>query len=130
MEPEMMSGFSLSPCAAAQLSYHVRMAAVFAVAGESDESASEAVLAWTMLATCSPVAVSAAAATASELIDQDQVALSEAARSAARDRAHALALALESHFVSCGQSEEAALYASVADELETTVATLAATTRP
>ncbi len=35
--------------AAGQFAYHVRMTAVFALAGESAESASEAVLAWTML---------------------------------------------------------------------------------
>ena len=36
----------------AQFSYHVRMAAMCAIAGKSEESASEAVLAWAMLSSC------------------------------------------------------------------------------
>ena len=41
-----------------QFAYHVRMAAVFAVAGQTEESASEAVLAWAMLTSQCPIAES------------------------------------------------------------------------
>ena len=110
--------------ATGQFAYHLRMAAVFAVAGELDESASETVLAWTMLAEGWPGADSAALATASELIGQDQVALSVQHRDAARDRARSLALDLEGHFVSVGRHAEAELYASLADNLDAIIATL------
>ena len=122
---EQPADLTFSPTAAAQFSYHLRMAAVFAAAGELDQSGSEAVLAWTILATTSPSAVDLALDTASELIGQDHVGVSESHRIAARNRAHALALQLESHFVSVGMRDAAGLYATVADDLDTTIATLA-----
>lgn len=122
--PDSPGDLSLSATVAGQFSYHVRMAAVFAVAGETAESASESVLAWTILVTSWPGAHHAAVATAGELIGQDQVSLSDSHRDTARTRAHALALELEAHFVSVGLHEEASLYSSVADHLETTIETL------
>lgn len=115
---------SLSATIAGQFSYHVRMAAVFAVAGETQESASESVLAWTILVTCWPGAHPAALATARELVGQDQVSVSDRDRDAAQSRAHALALELEAHFVSVGLHKEAELYSSVADHLGNTIQTL------
>ncbi len=109
---------------AGQFAYHVRMAAVFAVAGETDESASEAVLAWAILSTCWPGATEAAGVTADELIGQNQVGLSEQHRQAAHAKAHALALELEGHFVTTGQHDLATLYATVADELTVTIGAL------
>ena len=100
------------------------MAAVFAAAGEHDQSGSEAVLAWTILATASPSAVDLALDTASELIGQEQAGVSEAHRVSARTRAHALALDLQAHYVSVGLHEVAELYETVADNLDTTIATL------
>ena len=100
------------------------MAAVFAAAGELDQSGCEAVLAWAILATAWPPAVDLALDTASELIDQEQAGVSETHRAKARDRAHALALALEAHYVSVGLHDVATLYESVAENLETTIATL------
>lgn len=121
---EQPADLTFSPTAAAQFSYHVRMAAVFAAAGELDQSGSEAVLAWTILATTSPSAVELALGTASELIGQHHVGVSEADRLATRNRAHALALDLEGHFVSVGLHDTAELYETVADSLDTTIATL------
>ena len=111
--------------AAAQFSYHVRMAAVFAVAGATEESASEAVLAWTILASCWDGAASAALATATELVGQHQAPRSPADRDAARARADALAHSLEAHYVSVGLHADAALYAQVTEHLDTTVGMLA-----
>lgn len=100
------------------------MAAVFAAAGELDESGSEAVLAWAILVTSWPQADDEALAIASELIGQDRVALSEAHRLAARNHAHARALDLEAHFASVGLHEVSELYQTVAERLDTTIATL------
>ena len=86
--------------AAGQFSYHVRMAAVFALAGETVESASESVLAWAILANQWPDAEPAAAEVANELVDQRSAAVSESARSAALARARGLALDIEAHHVS------------------------------
>lgn len=122
--PEQTADLTLSPTAAAQFSYHLRMAAVFAAAGELDQSGSEAVLAWTILATVSPSTVELALDTASELIGQEHAGVSEAHRVAARTRAHALALDLEAHYVSVGLHGVAGLYETVADNLDTTIATL------
>ncbi len=119
-----MTDLELSAPAAAQLSYHVRMSAVFAVAGETDESASEAVLAWAILSTCWPGATEAAQATADELIGQDQAGLSAIHQKSAHAKAHALALTLEAHFVTTGQHDLATLYADVAEELSVTIEAL------
>ena len=100
------------------------MAAVFAVAGATEESASEAVLAWTILASCWDGAAPAALATAAELVGQHQAPTSRADRDAARARADALALSLEAHYVSVGLHGDAALYAKVSEDLEATIGTL------
>lgn len=100
------------------------MAAVFAAAGELDQSGSEAVLAWAILATAWPSAVGLALDTSSELIGQEQAGVSETHRVAARNRAHALALALEGHYVSVGVHDVATLYENVAENLDATIATL------
>ena len=123
--PESSNELILNVVASRQFSYHVKMAAVFAVAGETDESASEAVLAWTILATCWTGADAAASATAAELIGQDQAGMSDLHRDAAHVRAHALALELEAHFTSVGLHDDAALYASVVQRLAATMHTLA-----
>jgi hypothetical protein len=122
--PEHSVDLTSSPAAAAQFSYHLRMAAVFAASGELDQSGSEAVLAWAILATAWPSAVDLALDTASELIGQEQAGVSEAHRLAARSRAHALALQLEGHYTSVGLHDVATLYESVAENLDTTIATL------
>ncbi|NNE11276.1 MAG: hypothetical protein HKN41_03435 [Ilumatobacter sp.] len=115
----------LPAATAAQFGYHARMSAVFAVAGASEESESESVLAWAILATAWPGAAWSVAAVASELVGQDQVGLSEAHRDRAHRKASAQALELEAHYVSCGQHDIASLYASVADDLQSTVDALA-----
>jgi hypothetical protein len=109
---------------AAQLSYHLRMAAAFAAAGECQESGSEAVLAWTMLATSWPAAELVASGAASELVGIHQLTVSDRHREAARARAHAVALDLEAHFASVGLRREAELYELVADHLSDTIQTL------
>ena len=112
--------------AAGQFSYHVRMAAVFALAGETVESASESVLAWAILANQWPDAEPAAAEVANELVDQRSAAVSESARSAALARARGLALDIEAHHVSVGCVDEATLYANVADTISDAVEALVA----
>lgn len=119
------TALTLPAATAAQFGYHVRMAAAFAVAGDTAESASEAVLAWTMLATCWEGAAAAATAAAAELVDKDQASISTTHREAARAQAEALALELQAHYVSVGLHAEAALYETVAEHLEDTIATLA-----
>lgn len=109
---------NLSATVAGHFSYHVRMSAAFALAGESGPSASEAVLAWTILATCWPGVPAAAAETAAELIGRDQAMPSEQRRRAIRDRAHAAALDLQAHYVSVGLHNAADLYASVEQHVD------------
>ncbi len=105
----------------AQFSYHVRMAAMSAIAGNSEESASEAVLAWAILSSC----CAGTAAVGAELIDPERVAATEDRRRRVQTRAHDLALSLEAHHVSVGQHEHATLYETVADELDESIAQLA-----
>lgn len=107
-----------------QFAYHVRMSAVFAVAGQTEESASEAVLAWAMLTSQCPSAESGAAEIGAELIDQRVASLSDRARSTALNRARGLALDIEAHFVMVGRREEASMYADVADHLDRAVEAL------
>jgi hypothetical protein len=104
-----------SPVAAVQLSYHLRMVVALATAGEMAECASEAALAWTILSMAGPEAVSALGA---DLPDVDVIAVSEAQWDAVLRRAHALALQLQAHFVSEGQSATAALYEGVGAALK------------
>jgi|GEM_PF-7123241 len=118
------TGLELSRLAASQFSYHLRMTAAFAVAGESEESAAEAVLAWTMLSQQWPDAESEATRAGAELVDARVASLSDEARSAAVVRAHGLALDIEAHYVSVGCDAEAALYAEVADRVAAAVAEL------
>lgn len=116
----------MSPVAARQFSYHVRLAASTAVAGNVEESAAEAVLAWSMLCSCCPTAMEGASGVAAELIDPERISASDADRRRAHSRAHDLALSLEAHFVSVGQHEAADLYEKVADELDQAIAALIA----
>jgi hypothetical protein len=109
------SGLALTQLAASQFSYHVRMAAVFAVAGQAEESAAEAVLAWTVLSLQWDDATGAATEVGAELVDARVALSSEESRSAVLARAHGLALDIEAHYVSVGCAGEAALYAEVAD---------------
>jgi len=111
----------LSQPAADQFAYHVRMSAVFAVAGQTEESASEAVLAWAILMSQWPGAEASAAEIGAELIDQRVASLSDRARNSALNRARGLALDIEAHFVTVGRQEEASMYADVADQLENAV---------
>lgn len=119
-------GVTRAGLAASQFSYHVRMTAVFAVAGESEESAAEAVLAWTMLAQQWPDASDAATRVGAELVDARVASLSDASRTAVVARAHGLALDIEAHYASVGCEGEAALYAQVADAVADVGAELAA----
>lgn len=109
---------SLSAVVAGQFSYHVRMSAAFALAGESEPSASEAVLAWTILATCWPGVPHSAAETAAELVGAARSMPSEQQRRAIRNRAHAAALDLQAHYVSVGRHDAADLYASVEQHVD------------
>lgn len=104
-----------SALAAEQLSYHSRMAAVFAVAGQHLESAAESLLAWTILSSQWSDASATAARTAAELAGDGVARHSDADRSAAAGRARGLALDIEAHYVSVGLHDHAALYAHLAE---------------
>jgi hypothetical protein len=117
-EPPSPEEFRLSQPAADQFAYHVRMSAVFAVAGQTEESASEAVLAWAILSSQWSAAEARATEVGAELIDQSVASVSDRARTAATSRARGLALDVEAHFVTVGRQEEASMYAAVADQLE------------
>jgi hypothetical protein len=118
------TGLDLPRLTASQFSYHLRMTAAFAVAGESEESAAEAVLAWTMLSQQWPDAATAATRAGAELVDARVASLSDEARGAAIARAHGLALDIEAHYVSVGCTAEATLYAELADAVAAAVAEL------
>ena len=115
----------LSPVATGLFSYHVRMSAVCGIAGNHDESASEALLAWSMLCAVAPEASDAAAAVAAELIDPEQLSVSDADQARVRARAQDLALSLEAHYVSVGLHEHATLYETIVGHLEPAVSALA-----
>lgn len=123
-QPPPAGELHLTRLAAEQLSYHARMAAVFAVAGQSQESAAEAVLAWTILATQWPEAQESAGRTAAELVGDGVAALSDADRDAAHVRAAGLALDVESHYVSVGLHAEATFYARLAEDIGHAIASL------
>lgn len=126
MEPTSSTDLALGGPAAAQLSYHVRMSAVFAVGGDHEESASESVLAWAILSTAWPGAEAAARDGAAELIGEDQAGLSPESREQARSKALALAMTLEAHYVTTGQHDVASLYERVAEQLAATIESLVA----
>ena len=93
---------------AAQVAYHMRVAAGFAAAGDPARAASEVTLAWTVLSThgwvdLGPVAHDLPTPSAAG-VDWDAV----------ERRTAALALELQSHFVSEGQYEAAAIYETAA----------------
>lgn len=115
----------LDDTAGAHIAYHLRMAAVFAVAGEPDESAAEAVLAWTMLVTSWAYGAESAGRVAAELVDREVATTSPEHRLRAMRGARARAMDIESHFVMTGQRAEADLYAQVAEDLERTIETIA-----
>ena len=126
MEPTLPDELALDGPTAAQLCYHTRMSAVFAVAGDHEESASESVLAWALLSTAWPGAAGAARECAAELIGDDQAGLSPESREQARAKALALAMTLEAHYVTVGQHDIAALYERVAEHLADTIESLVA----
>ena len=100
-----------------------------AVGGEADESADEALLAWSMLSACCPGAASSAAAVGAELIDPDGLDTSGRGRDVARARARDLVLSRQAHYVSVGHHEHAALYESAADDLDAAVDALTVAAR-
>lgn len=110
-----MANLVLSDTAASHLAYHVRMAALFATAGDLDECASEALLAWTILAVHGGPDV--ADALIGDLPPFRSFDAGSAADVAAHRRAHDLALQLLGHFVSEGQTDSAALYEQLASAL-------------
>lgn len=110
--------------AAAHVSYHLRMAAVFALAGDADESSAETVLAWTLLAVSLPGQVRAAERVAGELVDRNVTGVSADHHERSLRAARARAMDVESHYVTTGQRAEADLYARVADEMDAAIGAL------
>jgi hypothetical protein len=96
--------------AAAQLAYHLRMAAAFAAADDPIESASAATLAWTIFAMFDPLA----AARTPDLPGASVVATGPDRWNDLHRRTSALALELQGHFVSEGQHDTADIYARAA----------------
>ena len=97
------------------LGYHAHLAAEFGSGGHADEAASEALLAWTILAVHG---ASEAHLLITGDLPTDRVAgVEPAQRTETRRRAHTLALELQAHFQSEGQSAAARLYERVAVEL-------------
>lgn len=111
-----MADLILSETAARHLAYHSRMAAARAAAGDLDECASEALLAWTILS--SQAEQLASDALTVDLPEPSSFSRSPASEDAARRRAHALALSLEGHFASEGQTDSANLYEQLGAALE------------
>jgi hypothetical protein len=97
------------------LAYHTRMAALFATAANITESASEALLASTILDLHG--AADAADSLTHDLPGQRVADADPVVLAAARRRAHDLALELLGHFVSEGQFDSAALYEALAAHL-------------
>lgn len=111
-----MADLILSETVARHLAYHARTAAAFAAAGNLEQCASEALLAWTILANQDGHA--AIDSLTADLPEPRSFSPSSTSEDAARRRAHALALSLEGHFVSEGQTASADLYEQVAAALE------------
>jgi hypothetical protein len=111
-----MANLVLSDTAASHLAYHTRLATLFATAGDLDECASEALLAWTILT------IHGGGDEADSLIGDLPPSRSfetdSTSDAAVRRRAHDLALALQGHFVSEGQTASAALYERLASALD------------
>jgi len=105
-----MADLVVPELAAAQLTYHLRMAAGFAAAGEVRECASEAALAWTVLSLYGGVD-----ADAGDLPSLRVAGVSDAQWDSVLRRTQALALELQAHFVSEGQYATAAIYEAVGD---------------
>ena len=110
-----MADLILSQTAARHLAYHSRMAAAFAAASNLDECASESLLAWTILSTHGGPDITDAVT--GDLPEPEALGATHASQDAARRRAHALALGLQGHFVSEGQTDSATLYERVASSL-------------
>jgi hypothetical protein len=91
------------------------MASSFAAAGNVDECASEALLAWTILTSHGERDV--IDALTGDLPEPETLGATPQAQDAASRRAHALALGLQGHFVSEGQTDSATLYEKVASSL-------------
>lgn len=99
--------------AAAQLVYHLRMAAAFAAADDPVECASAAALAWTIFTMFDPQST----ARFPDLPGADVVTADPERWSDLQRRTSALALALQGHFTSEGQHETADIYARAAGAL-------------
>lgn len=110
-----MDGLQLPDTPSRHLAYHARMAASFAVAGSIDECASEAVLVWAILEQYG--GVEAADSLSDDLPDNRVARPAPNADPTARSRACALALDLEGHFASEGQTEAATFYEELAAAL-------------
>jgi len=111
-----MADLILSETTARHLAYHTRMAAELAAAGNLDECASEALLAWTILSHHADGTV-----TDTPTVDLPEPGSSGDAPTpgdTVRRRAHSLALSLEGHFTSEGQTDSADLYEQVAAALD------------
>jgi len=111
-----MADLTLPETAARHLAYHSRMAAEFAAAGNLDECASEALLAWAILSRHDDGHITDAPTV--DLPEPSSVSESPASGDAVRRRAHTLALSLEGHFTSEGQTDSADLYEQLAAELD------------
>ncbi len=110
-----MADLNISQTAVRHLAYHSRMAAAFATAGNVDECASEALLAWSILASHGEGDI--VDALTGDLPEPETLGATPQAQDAARRRAHALALGLQGHFASEGQTDSANLYEQVASSL-------------
>jgi hypothetical protein len=103
---------------ACQLAYHLRMAAGFAAVGDAAECASEATLAWTLVA---GAGVHLAERAAQDLPALRLADVTEGQWDTVRRRTEALALSLQAHFVSEGQHATAAMYEAAASAVAGTV---------
>jgi hypothetical protein len=111
-----VTDLNISQTAVRHLAYHSRMAAAFGAAGNVDECASEALLAWSILASHGEADV--IDALTGDLPEPETLVATPEAHDAARRRAYALALGLQGHFVSEGQTDSATLYERVASSLQ------------
>jgi hypothetical protein len=108
----------MSPMQAEQFSYHLLMAATWAISGDTAENVAETTLAWSILSLCCPNVRDAAGRVAADLTDPSRVLVSKSDREQARVRAQDLALSLEAHYTSVGQHDQATLYESLVEELD------------
>jgi hypothetical protein len=89
-EPSIVADLIISQTAVRHLAYHSRMAAAFGAAGNVDECASEALLAWSILASHGETDI--IDALTGDLPEPETLVATPEAQDAARRRAYALAL--------------------------------------